>query len=474
MNSASYAAPSSEGIQTYQKNVHASPERKQSLQEDIDRYRNADELWEVLRTSFTLPHHEDNPEVKEQINWFMHHQDYLMECTYHAVPYLYYILQQAKKRHLPAEVVLLPMIESAYNPFAYSSAGAGGMWQIMSSTASDLGIKHNRWYDGRRDVVASTRAALNHLAYLGNFFEGNWLLALGAYNTGEGNILSAIHKNIRNGNQTDFWSLPVAQQTRTYVPRILALAIIISHPERYPIHFPSVRNAPYLAQVDVGSQIDLKKAANLAGMTFKKLRQLNPAYNNSATGPNGPFKLILPIENVAQFTENLADASPQSGHHLELDKELKQDNTENKLLALTQQKPTTTEAALSDSLKNLRGHYTLQPGDTLYMVRKGDDLPKIAKHFHTTTLALQLANQLLNAKHLNPGEKLVIPTHEPTQQAKNYQLAPGDTVYMVRKNDTIETIANKFNTTPAAIRVMNLLASSEVIEGDRLVIPTHI
>jgi membrane-bound lytic murein transglycosylase D len=162
--------PNIEGIQIYQKNFHLSEERKQSIADDIDRYHNADNMWTVIRSEFTLPHYEDNPLVQEQIEWFMNHQDFLYRSATRAAPYLYYISQQTRKRHLPAELVLLPMMESAYNPFAYSTAGAAGIWQMMPGTASGFGIKQNWWYDGRRDVVASTKAALVYLVYLGGFF----------------------------------------------------------------------------------------------------------------------------------------------------------------------------------------------------------------------------------------------------------------------------------------------------------------
>src|SRR5579872_1697739 len=238
MNAASFAAPNAEGIQVYQKNLQLSPEKKQSLAEDVNRYYNADNVWDALRLEFNLPHYENNPEVQVQIEWFLTHNHFLMESTSRAGPYIYYILQQVRKRHLPAELVLLPVIESSYNPFSNSYMGAAGIWQIMPETASGFGIKRNWWYDGRRDIIASTKAALNYLAYLQNFFEGNWLLAIAAYNTGEGSVLSAIRRNVSTGMNTDFWSLPLSQQTRDYVPRLLALAEIISHPDRYGIRFP--------------------------------------------------------------------------------------------------------------------------------------------------------------------------------------------------------------------------------------------
>lgn len=386
---------------------------------------------------------------------------------------------------MPAELVLLPIIESAYNPFALNaSSGAAGIWQLMPGTASGYGIRQNLWYDGRRDVVASTKAALNHLAYLQSFFEGNWLLAIAAYDTGEGNVLSAIRKNINNGYNTDFWSLPLAQETRDYVPQLLALATIISHPNEYPIEFPSVRNAPYLAQVDIGGQIDLKAAAYLAGLSLKDLKRLNPGYNRSATDPNGPFKLVLPIESVEQFTENLANSTlpeqvKRAHYKTRSDENITTyaKHTISTKIARRKKDDSSiilTSSIVSKALENSHDNYSMQPGDTLYMARAGDDLAKVAKHFHLSTQVLAMVNQLNTHSKIHPGQKMIIPTHSPnTGNTQEYQLTPGDTVYMVRQGDTIEKIATKFHTTPEAVRLANLLPSNNLEVGDQLVIPTH-
>lgn len=498
LNSTIFANPgANEGIQVYQKNLHLSPERKEILAKDINRYHNADNIWNMLRQQFSLPHYENNAAVQAKISWFMNHQDYLMRSMTRAAPYLYFILQQVKKRHLPAELVLLPIIESAYNPFALNaSSGAAGMWQMMSATASGYGIRQNGWYDGRRDGVASTKAALNHLAYLQSFFEGNWLLAIAAYDTGEGNVLAAIRRNINNGENTDFWSLPVAQETRDYVPQLLALAIIISHPDQYPIEYPTVPNAPYLAQVDIGSQIDLKEAAALAGLSLKNLKQLNSGYSQATTDPNGPFKIVLPIENVEQFTENLARSSfyqrpsyPIYAKKSESTWKKFHRSSPKMIASYKSQRNHSTKAfsqlpepsllatSVTNALNNTHEPYIMQPGDTLYMVREGDNLDKIAKHFHLNVQTVALANSPEAISSLQVGQSILIPTHNSqnqNNQAPNSALAPGDTIYMVRAGDTIEKIAQKFHTTPAAVRLTNLLSSNQLEAGDQLVIPTHV
>ncbi len=435
-----------EGIQIYKKNTSLTPERKQHLADDIDRYHRADNMWDILQENFTLSHEERNPAVREQIRFFMNNPDFLVRATTRAAPYLYYITQQVKKRHLPAELVLLPIMESAYNPFAYSAAGAGGIWQMMPGTASDFGIKQNWWYDGRRDVIASTKAALDYLVYLGGFFDNNWLLAFAAYDTGEGRVLAAIRKNVREGRDTDFWSLSLPQETRDYVPRLLALATIISHPEEYPINFPTVQNAPFLAEVDVGGQIDLNHAAVLAGLSAAFLKQLNPGYTHRATDPTGPYKLILPIEHVEQFTDNFI-RSPfyeqihakryvvKSGDTLALIAQRFKTNTPairqfNTIkigrlkpgtnLLIPQSQPELSKAILTAAKKTpirrsaypeMRSSYTIKPGDTLYMIRHGDSVAKIAAHFRIPVQALLAANPLRSTQSIAMGDKLIIPTH---------------------------------------------------------------
>lgn len=520
-----------EGIQVYQKNLQASPDHVQQLANDVTRYRNADNLWDALREDFTLNHYENVPAVQEKIDWYMNNQDFLLRAASRAAPYLYYILQQAKQRHLPAELVLLPIVESGYNPFAISNMGATGIWQIMPDLASDLGIQKDWGYDGRKDIIVSTRGALNHLAYLQSFFAGNWLLAIAAYNTGEGNVLAAIRRNIRDGKDTDFWSLPVAQQTRDYVPSILALAVIISHPDQYPIYFPPVRNAPYLAQVEVGAKINLKYAASLAGISYTKVSQLNPGIKHESSRLN---KLILPIENVEEFTENLA-RSPLRPQIDWVHYRVKSGDT---LLAIAKKFNTTPNAIqklnhlakngfrhgldlvipnnpisasenssgqiietastssnvnknemleMPNDVKKIREsveeadnsaaqvHLNLQPGDTIYMVRNKDTLDSIAKRFHVNPNTIRTVNHLRSAS-LKSGLQIVIPTHTAyaSSEANPSDLQPGDTIYMVRHGDTIEKIAHRFHTTASAIRLTNFVEDASLSEGEKLVIPTHV
>lgn len=512
INSVSYASLTLEGIQVYSPGTIPA-EKQKRVAADMNRYQNADNLWDILRPEFSLPHYENYPAVQDNIAWFIDNQDFLMRTATRATPYLYFIHQQVKKRELPIELVLVPIIESGYNPFNLSSAGAAGIWQMMPGTASGFGVKQDWWYDGRRDIVASTRAALDYLTYLFDFFDGNSLLAIAAYNSGEGAVMSAIRRNIRDGKGTDFWSLPLPRETRIYVPRLLALATIISHPEIYQIRLPAVPNAPYLAQVDVGGQINLQQAARFAGMSLKRFQHLNPGYNRLVTHPHGPYKLVLPIENVERFMAQLARTS--LSRHLNwmqykvksrdtLDIIAKRFNTTAsalreinhlqrvplkkgmrlvipKTVVTVSNKPvknnkTLAKTAVQVASKNDAPPNTMQPGDTMYMVRHDDTVEKIAERFRLSPAVVYEANKLGAYTVIHPGDQLLIPTHlaSTAKSAELKQLSPGDTLYMIRHGDTIEKIAQKFKTTTAAIRVANLMKDNQVKEGEHIIVPTHL
>lgn len=519
-NSLAFAARNTEGLHVYTTAQQVNKYHKEKLAKDITTLRRADNLWDVLRDEFSLPHYENRPQVQAKIEWYMNNKQFLLRAANRAAPYLYYILQQVRKRHLPAELVLLPIVESGYNPYAKSSAGAAGIWQMMPNTATSLGIRQDWWYDGRRDVIASTRAALNYLAYLQSFFDGNWLLAIAAYNTGEGNVLSAIRKNIRRGKGTDFWQLPVASQTRHYVPSVLALATIISNPDKYPVYLPPVRNAPYLAQLDVRSKINLRYAAKLAGMNYKKLMLLNPGFKRPAA--KGPYRLILPIENVEQFSEKLVHSplhnknAPgwthyrvQSGdtlytiakrfnttttqlrglNHLAKDRRPKRgtnllipigNNSKtyaNKITPKHYISSTPKKRRLASRLKTkLRNRLhpkkplKLNPGERVYVVKKNDTVSKIARRYHLSINELQVRNKIKSVIKID--QRLIIPKH--TAQRSNdspVKAKANETLYMVRRGDTINKIASKFKASPAAIRLANRVSDANLKAGKKLIIP---
>lgn len=340
-------------------------------------------LWDEISYNFSLPHYENTAEVQKYIQWYMKHKNYFYSVAARSQSYLYYIYQQVRQRHLPTELVLIPMIESAYDPMAQSGPGAAGLWQIMPKTGHVYGLKRDWYYDGRLDIMASTDAALTHLNYLSKFFNHNWVLAIAAYNSGEGTVKKAIKCNTHAGKRATFWMLNLPKQTRDYVPKLMAIAVIISHPEKYPMKLPPIKNSPYLTTVKFTGTINLKKAASLANLPVTALTHLNPGYSHWTTDPNGPKALVLPVTHAASFKWNYARQS---------------------LLSSKTQTPSSLNVATLNQKDN--------DGDTAhifnYRVRSGDNLWKIANTHHITIANIREWNQFSAEKILYPGEKLVL------------------------------------------------------------------
>ena len=252
-----------------------------------------EDLWQRIQFQLTFNVPQTRP-IVEQRNFYSSHQAYLDRVAGRAQPFLHYIVQELEKRNMPLELALLPIVESAFDPFAYSHAAAAGMWQFMPATGKRFGLKQNFWYDGRRDVIASTRAALDYLQYLHDKLEGDWLNAIAAYNSGEGRILNAIKRNKKRRLPTDFWSLDLPAETTAYVPKLLALVDILKRPDEFDIVWKFIANEPKIDVVEVKSQIDLAIAAEMAGINVSELQALNPGFNQWATDPDGPHYLVLP------------------------------------------------------------------------------------------------------------------------------------------------------------------------------------
>ena len=268
-------------------------------------------LWPIVIAHFSLGNDDNQPDVQNEINYFMHNKKILYKMLNNAVPYLYYVYQQTQQRHMPAEFALLPMIESAYDPFAYSDAGASGLWQLMQGTATSLGLKTNWWYDGRRNVVGSTQTALNYLCSLHDSSH-DWLLTAAAYDAGIGTVQTAQQYNRRMGMSTDFWNLSLPNETRWYVPELLALVDIIQHSAQYGVSLPYIPNKPYFSTVKVNSPIGLTKVAKLSGASPALIQRLNPGVLRGATSPSGSHTLLLPSSKIQSFKTELAKLNGQT------------------------------------------------------------------------------------------------------------------------------------------------------------------
>ncbi|MFZ3192343.1 MAG: LysM peptidoglycan-binding domain-containing protein [Moraxellaceae bacterium] len=262
------------------------------------------DLWERMRAGFKMNLSQSNSRIAAQQSWFVTRQSYLDRLTARASRYLYHTVSEAEKRGLPTELALLPVIESSYDPAATSNAAAAGMWQFIPSTGKIYGLRQDALYDGRRDVVESTRAAYDFLSSLYNQF-GSWELALAAYNCGGGCVQRAINRNAADGLPTDFWSLRLPEETKNYVPRFLAVAQIVSNPVRHNVNFPPIANRPHFREVPIAGQVRLSDAAQLIGMTEQELYVLNPGFRQGMTTPQGPHRLLIPTSLAPHYDAQL-------------------------------------------------------------------------------------------------------------------------------------------------------------------------
>ncbi|WP_157071667.1 lytic transglycosylase [Steroidobacter denitrificans] len=318
-----------------------------------------DDLFERIRAGFSLTD-VDQAAVQYEVDWFARHPAYLDRTFKRGERYLHHIVTEIEARGMPSELALLPVVESAFNPVAYSRARASGLWQFIPATGLRYGLKQNWYYDGRRDVLAATTAALDYLEALAKMFEGDWLLAVAAYNTGEANVARAIKRNLAAGKPTDFFHLQLPRETRAYVPKLLAMRRIVADPAAHGLAFSSIANQPYFVKVEVGGQIDLQVAAELAELSKEELLALNPAFNHWVTDPEGPHHLLVPVDRHDRF---------------------------------------------------VRGIAALPPGERVrvvyHRVRAGDTLGAIANRYGVTVAALRAGNKL-HGTLIHPGQDLLV------------------------------------------------------------------
>ncbi len=424
-----------------------------------------DDVWVRIanQLEFTIP--EKQARLDAQKKWYLKHPDYMARVAKRARPFLYYIVEQLEENDIPLDIALLPIVESAFDPFAYSSGRAAGMWQFIPSSGKRFGMPQNWWYDGRRDVVASTQGAIDYLKYLNNMFDGNWMHALAAYNSGEGRVMRAIRKNKRLGKNTDFWSLDLPRETRAYVPKLLALADILKNAERYNFSWPQIDNAPVIEVVDVGSQIDLAMAAKMAGLSLAELQALNPGFNKWATAPDGPHLLVLPMDKVETFTIALNETPEESRLNWERHKVKRGES-----IGLIAQQYNTNIDVIK-RINNIKGN-TIYAGDDLlvpvaltelnayaltaaqdsyhpnrnndnkikiyHTVKSGDTLWDLARAYDVSVSQLSRWNRMSRNDPLKLGKRLVMFSEE--EQSNNTRSLS----YKVRRGDSLSLIASKF------------------------------
>lgn len=463
------------------------------------------DLWHRLRAGFALDHDASEPRVQAQLNWYKKHPRYIDRVVDRGSRYLHYIVSETEKRGLPTELALLPVVESAFDPFAYSHGRAAGLWQFIPSTGKYFGLTQSWWHDDRRDIIAATDAALTYLDRLATRFDGDYMLALAAYNSGGGTVSSAMRRNRNRNEPTDYWSLDLPRETRHYVPKLIALARILDDPEAYGIELPALDDEPYFEVVETGSQLDLAQAAQLAGVDIDEIYLLNPSYNRWATTPDGPHRLLIPRGQAETFTAALEKIDPAQRVSWRNYKVKSGDTIS------TIAKRYSTTSSVIQQVNNLDSHiirigqrlmipsaakeadtYALSASERLarkqersgrntdgtrvdYTVRSGDTFWDIAREHRVSVRQLASWNGMAPGDPLMPGKDLVIwsKSSQPamlasTNRGKGMVRKVG---YQVRKGDSLSTIANRFAVNVRDIASWNDLNTSRYLQpGQSLVL----
>jgi len=493
-------------VSTIQKSLHHRPAtvpETEELQESAD-------IWERIRQGLSLDRHTDNPAIRQRIEWYKRNQDYLDRVAERATPYLYHIVGEIEDRNMPLELALLPVIESAYQPFAHSRRRASGIWQFIPGTGRLFGLKQNWWYDGRRDIIAATRAALDYLEKLHTQFNGDWYHALAAYNWGEGNIERAIRRNAASGRETDYFSLRMPRETRGYVPALLAMAEIVARPEKHSLKLAPIANRPYFAKIDTGGQLDLSIAANLAGISIEDIYILNPGFNRWATDPDGPHYLLIPLEKKERFLRGLNTLPPEqrvawrrhvirrgetlshiANRYRTSVSTIRQANniaghlirTGHSLLIPASRKPPEYYSLSRDNRRYQDLQRVQGSGEKyIYTVRHGDSLWSIGKRYGASMKDLSAWNGIALNSILRPGQKLVLWTSAGREGPRSaFRTAAagveipenhrGRIEYTVKKGDSLWLISRQFGVTVAQLRKWNRLSHTHHIRpGQTLVL----
>ncbi|WXL27579.1 LysM peptidoglycan-binding domain-containing protein [Ectopseudomonas mendocina] len=389
------------------------------------------DIWERVRSGYQLQETIGlNPRIEQQRLWFVSNSSFVEKAANSSSPYIHYIVERLEQHNMPTELALLPMIESAYNPMAYSRAHAVGLWQFIPSTGRNFNLRQTNWYDGRRDVTASTQAAIDYLSRLKEMFNGDWLLALAAYNAGEGRVSRAIERNEKLGLPTDYWNLSLPTETQNYVPKLLALSQVIMTPQAYGVSLAPIANEPYFEKVAFNQRMDLARVAKITNLDETELELLNPAYKRGVTH-DGPKHLLVPADKAEQFSASL-------------------------------------------SLLKADEQVSWQE----YRVRPGDSLHSIANRNQITVNTLKDINKL-SSNNLSVGQLLSIPTEPTSRHEPLYQRRTVDTTvatsrpvtgrtYRVKDGDNLWQIAQRNNVKVSDIQRWNRLSGNSLRVGQVL------
>ncbi|MGI9228386.1 MAG: LysM peptidoglycan-binding domain-containing protein [Gammaproteobacteria bacterium] len=464
------------------------------------------DVWQRIRQGLQLERHLSQKSVKSRLRWYKRNQDYIDRTVIRATPYLHYIVEELERRDMPLDLALLPIVESAYYPFAYSRSHAAGIWQFIPSTGRLYGLQQNHWYDGRRDIVAATDAALRYLDRLQKRFNGDWLHALAAYNSGERKVERAIRRSKAARKDTDFFSLRLPRETRGYVPSLLAVAELLAHSEQHGINWNPVENTPYFAEIKLKGQIDLAIAARLAELDMDEFYTLNPGYNSWATAPDGLHRILVPVAHKDHFMTAVS-ALPKRDRLSWHPHTVKRGETLGEIASRYR----TSVTDLRDT-NNINGsviqvgssllvpvasedsqHYTLsrdnrrfsglkRTGDGkryIYTVKWGDSLWEIGKDYGFSIKQLAYWNGIRINGLLRPGQKLTLwlDGEGTPQQVASVKTKAGHDAsthsHTVRKGDTLWDIGRHYGVSVAQLRQWNNLShrsTRRLMPGQKLII----
>ncbi|MBX2848413.1 MAG: transglycosylase SLT domain-containing protein [Acidiferrobacterales bacterium] len=378
------------------------------------------DVLDRIRRGFRFPEL-NSKYTQNYIDWSVEHPTYLSDLFARATPFLYYIVEEIDKRELPMELALIPAIESAYKPNAISRSNASGLWQFIPSTGRGFGLRQDWWYDGRRDFIESTNAALDYLSQLNKLFQGDWHLTLAAYNAGQGTVLRAINSNKRQGKNTNYQSLNLRTETVKYLPKLQAIKEIVSDPSRFNVNLKKIDNDPYFEVIELPGQIDLQQFSKLAKLDMPTIQHLNAGHLRWATSPDGPHRLLVPLTN-----------------HV------------NSAFALQQIK-------INPSIE-YKNH----------TIARGETLSQIGRRYGVGVSALQTANNL-NGTSIRTGKNLVIPiasrkTSLVAQESSTQEDQNNKRIHHVVKGDTLWSISKRYNVDLKSLLSWNQLSKNQILK----------
>ena len=437
--------------------------------------------------------------IDRELNWYVSNADYLNLVLRRSERYLHHIVEALQQAGMPLDLALLPIVESAYDPFAYSRGRAAGLWQIIPGTGRELGLKQDWWYDARRDVLESTEGALQYLRQLQEQFDGDWLLAVAGYNAGGGSVSRALRRAAADGETTDFWGvrsyLPV--ETRTYVPRLMALARLVADPAQYGVSLPTIDDEPYFRVIETGGQIDMAIAAQVMGMSTDELYRLNPGVNRWATDPDGPHRLLVPVDMAddlaaavsspeglpgVRWVRHIVGAGETLGHlaieyrtTAEILKEV--NSLSSNLIRIGQglMVPQPVGAADGSGLlaAALTGGTEVPAGGErrqAYLVQSGDSLWSVARRYGVTVADLALWNSMSPQDILSIGRELVVWSDSPVfVPAANQRIRR--VTYTVRRGDSLYRISTQFRVSVADLLQWNNISPERYLQpGQQLIL----